>query len=47
MRVVEITGGAGSEVSAIAANLLNEVYSLRPALLEAPRSFTVRLDWKM
>jgi len=35
------------KVSAIAANLLNEVYSLRPALLEAPRSFTVRLDWKM
>jgi outer membrane receptor protein involved in Fe transport len=34
------------KVSAIAANALNAVYALRPAQLEAPRSYTVRLDWK-
>jgi outer membrane receptor protein involved in Fe transport len=27
-------------------NLTNEEYSLRPALLEAPRSFSLRLDYK-
>jgi outer membrane receptor protein involved in Fe transport len=35
------------KVSAIAANLTNREYTLRPALLEAPRNFTVRLDWKL
>ncbi len=35
------------KVSAIAGNILNEVYTTRPALMEAPRNFTVRLDWKM
>lgn len=35
------------KISAICANLLNEEYSLRPALLEGPRNFTLRLDWKM
>jgi len=28
-------------------NALNQVYSYRPALLEGPRNYTVRLDWKM
>ena len=35
------------KVSAIVGNLLNEIYAVRPAQLEAPRNFTVRLDWKM
>jgi outer membrane receptor protein involved in Fe transport len=34
------------KVSAIVANLTNNEYTLRPALLEAPRNFTVRLDYK-
>jgi outer membrane receptor protein involved in Fe transport len=34
------------KISAIAANALNTEYSLRPAQLEAPRSYTLRLDWK-
>ena len=39
--------GAHLKVSALCGNLLNEVYSVRPALLEAPRSYTLRLDWKI
>jgi outer membrane receptor protein involved in Fe transport len=35
------------KISAIAANVTNQEYTLRPALLEAPRNFTVRLDWKL
>ena len=35
------------KISAIAANVLNQTYTLRPALMEAPRNFTVRFDWKM
>ncbi len=35
------------KVSLLCGNLLNEVYSLRPALLEGPRNYTLRLDWKM
>ena len=27
-------------------NALNEEYSTRPGLLEAPRNFSMRLDWK-
>ena len=34
------------KMNVIAGNILNEVYSFRPALLEAPRNITVRLDWK-
>ncbi|HNL40251.1 MAG TPA: TonB-dependent receptor, partial [Saprospiraceae bacterium] len=33
--------------SFLCGNLLNEEYSLRPALLEGPRNFTLRLDWKI
>ena len=33
--------------SVLCGNLLNEEYSLRPALLEGPRNFTLRLDWKI
>ena len=39
--------GANLKVSAIAGNIFNVVYTLRPALVEPPRSITVRLDWKM
>jgi iron complex outermembrane receptor protein len=39
--------GTNLKVSAIAGNIFNVVYTLRPALVEPPRSITVRLDWKM
>ncbi len=35
------------KVSAIAANIFNVVSATRPALMDAPRNYTVRLDWKM
>lgn len=35
------------KVSALCGNLLNEEYTVRPALLEAPRNYTLRLDWKI
>jgi iron complex outermembrane receptor protein len=35
------------KVSLLCNNLLNTVYSMRPALLEAPRSYSVRLDYKI
>ncbi|MDO8366867.1 MAG: TonB-dependent receptor [Saprospiraceae bacterium] len=35
------------KISALCGNLLNEEYSVRPALLEAPRNYTLRLDWKI
>ncbi len=35
------------KISALCGNLLNEVYSVRPALLEGPRNYTLRLDWKI
>ncbi len=35
------------KASVLCNNLLNAVYSVRPALLEGPRSYTVRLDWKI
>jgi iron complex outermembrane receptor protein len=35
------------KISALCGNLLNEEYSIRPALLEGPRNYTLRMDWKM
>ena len=35
------------KVSVLCGNLLNEVYTVRPALLEGPRNYTLRLDWKI
>ncbi|MFN0216269.1 MAG: TonB-dependent receptor [Saprospiraceae bacterium] len=35
------------KISALCGNLLNEEYTVRPALLEAPRNYTLRLDWKI
>ena len=32
--------------SIVANNLTNEMYSIRPGIMEAPRSITGRLDWK-
>lgn len=34
------------KISLLAKNVLNEEYALRPGLLEAPRSFTIRLDYQ-
>lgn len=39
--------GKHLKISALCGNLLNVAYSVRPALLEGPRSYTLRLDWKM
>lgn len=33
------------KITLIAANILNEEYSYRPALLEAPRNISARVDW--
>ncbi|MCB9307214.1 MAG: TonB-dependent receptor [Lewinellaceae bacterium] len=35
------------KISVLCGNLLNEEYSVRPALLDAPRNYTLRLDWKI
>ncbi len=35
------------KLSFIASNVLNVAYTLRPALLEAPRNYTLRLDMKI
>ncbi len=35
------------KISALCGNLLNEEYTVRPALLEAPRNYTLRLDWRI
>jgi len=35
------------KINGICGNLLNQVYSYRPALLEGPRNYTLRLDWKI
>lgn len=35
------------KVSVLCGNLFNEEYSARPALLDAPRNYTLRLDWKI
>lgn len=34
-------------ITALANNILNSEYTLRPALIEAPRNFGLRLDYKM
>ncbi len=39
--------GEHLKVSLLCNNALNQIYSFRPALLEGPRSYTVRLDWRM
>ncbi|MCC6281686.1 MAG: TonB-dependent receptor [Saprospiraceae bacterium] len=39
--------GKHLKVSALCNNLLNAEYTYRPALLEAPRAFTLRLDYKI
>lgn len=35
------------KISVLCGNLLNEEYSVRPALLEGPTNYTLRLDWKI
>jgi iron complex outermembrane receptor protein len=35
----------GAKVSFLVDNLFNEEYSVRPGMIEAPRNFTVRLDY--
>jgi outer membrane receptor protein involved in Fe transport len=35
------------KISALVSNLLNEEYAARPAQLEAPRNYTLRLDYKL
>ena len=35
------------KVSALVGNLFNAEYSIRPALLDAPRNYTIRLDYKI
>lgn len=35
------------KISALCNNILNEEYSVRPALLEGPRNYTLRFDWKI
>jgi iron complex outermembrane receptor protein len=35
------------KISALCGNFLNTEYAMRPALLEAPRNYTLRLDWKI
>jgi iron complex outermembrane receptor protein len=35
------------KISILANNVLNEEYTLRPALLEAPRNYSLRLDYKI
>ncbi len=39
--------GEHLKISLLCNNALNQIYSYRPALLEGPRNYTVRLDWKM
>ncbi len=34
------------EISLIANNVFNEIYSLRPGLMQPPRNIALRLDWK-
>ena len=36
---------SGSRFSFIVKNLLNEEYTIRPALFEAPRNYTVKVEW--
>lgn len=39
--------GKHLKISALCNNILNEEFSYRPAQLEAPRTYTLRFDWKM
>ena len=39
--------GKHLKASLLVGNALNAVYSVRPALLEGPRSYTLRFDWKI
>lgn len=39
--------GPHLKASFLVGNVLNEIYSVRPALLEGPRNYTLRLDWKI
>ncbi len=39
--------GKHLKISALCGNLFNEIYSVRPALLEGPRNYTLRLDWRI
>ncbi|MBC7886034.1 MAG: hypothetical protein H7X99_11210 [Saprospiraceae bacterium] len=34
-------------ISALMNNILNQEYTLRPALIEAPRNVALRVDWKI
>ncbi|MCB0525143.1 MAG: TonB-dependent receptor [Saprospiraceae bacterium] len=36
-----------ARISAICGNLLNQEYTVRPALLEGPRNYTIRFDYKI
>jgi iron complex outermembrane receptor protein len=42
---VKVLKDAG-KLSLIVNNLFNEMYSVRPGLMEAPRNYSVRVDWK-
>ncbi|MCC7246735.1 MAG: TonB-dependent receptor, partial [Saprospiraceae bacterium] len=35
------------KISALCANMFNQIYAIRPAQLDAPRNYALRLDWKM
>ncbi|MBU6340906.1 MAG: TonB-dependent receptor [Bacteroidetes bacterium] len=35
------------KISILCNNVLNTAYTLRPALMEAPRNYTLRLEWKI
>lgn len=39
--------GKHVKLSALCGNVLNEEYTVRPALLEGPRNYTLRLDWRI
>jgi hypothetical protein len=35
------------KISALCGNVFNESYAIRPALMDAPRNYTIRLDYKV
>lgn len=35
------------KISAVCGNLFNEEYAIRPALMDAPRNYTLRIDYKL
>lgn len=35
------------KISALCGNVFNESYAIRPALMDAPRNYTIRLDYKL